>query len=214
MTDTTPLPPTGGPPADWQAALDDLLAQAAEAGMSPGEVLTAEGDGPWQIEDDATAEWALRMLLPARQELHDLEAQLAEWTEQLDAWMAGASAEALRRAQFFTHHLTDYALRRREATGQASVKLPSGTLATRRPEAPKVVVDDEPGLALWLQENAPEDKLPALVEWRPKVFAKPLADLVTVVAAEDGSLAVVNADGEPVPGVHAEPPQTSVTKVG
>lgn len=86
--------------------------------------------GPWSVQNDGAADWALRKLAKVkakRAEVHQLAderlANIHRWSHEVDAPLIADEA----RWNFL---LSDYALRRREETGEKSVKLPNGTLGT------------------------------------------------------------------------------------
>lgn len=82
-----------------------------------------------------------------------------------------------------------------------TIELPHGDLKLRVPKKPQVFIDDQDAVVEWAKENAP-DLLPP----PDRVKVTDLRTLVDVDALLDGTLIVLTAAGELVPGVHAEVP--------
>lgn len=133
--------------AEWLAADDSAQSLAARVAR-------------WRIEADDQAEWALRKLAVANEELRRFTEQAQEWANRIHAWFLQASREHERTASFMRDRLEDYGLRRREAGGGATLTLPSGTIRTTASgEAVEVENDEELYVLL---EGLDGD---ALVEW-------------------------------------------------
>lgn len=143
-----------------------------DEGMAPW-VTTDEMDPTanesWRVDGLGSAEWAMAHLVTAERTLAQLEAQYTTWKAQLDSWLKDASGPALRTVEFFGGHLERYALAQREATGAATLKLPSGKVATRKSAESVQVVDEGAVLRFAAQTQVP-DGLGELV---------PMEDLVT-----------------------------------
>jgi hypothetical protein len=101
---------------------------------------------PWRIEDDGTAEWAMRKLARERRALDGVADQAHEWTARIDAWASSASAPVERRIRWWEGHLEDYARRQREE-GRLTVSLPSGKVRTSNVPASVKVADEAQVLA-------------------------------------------------------------------
>lgn len=102
----------------------------------------------WEITDDGTAEWAMRKLADVQARIAGLEARRDNWMERIAIWFEQATKPLASKAEFFTAHLSSYALRRREVDGTKTLRLPSGAVSTRQP-GPKVVVRDEEAFRAW-----------------------------------------------------------------
>lgn len=109
-----------------------------------------EGETPehWRIRDDDAAEWAMGKLRAAQAQADTISRQYDVWRARLDEWAAESGRRALAEVQFFQGQLEAYALAQREATGDATLKLPSGKVSTTK-HARTVVVTDEEALLAW-----------------------------------------------------------------
>lgn len=158
----------------------------------------------WRVEADDQAEWALRKLALANEELRRLAEQAQEWQARIGAWFQQAAHTHQRTAAYMEERLADYALRLREVGGPATLQLPSGTIKTTE-QKPKVEVADDALLARMLDEALAEptralseedaaaykawrdawaklvaeaDQPVELVKRTPKVYVGPLRKLV------------------------------------
>lgn len=150
----------------------------------------------WRIDDDGTAEWAMRRLASLREALGEARAMRDAWVARIDEWFNAASGPHSRRVGFFEAHLSDYARRRREADPTAkTLSLPSGKVTSRAAGARVVVAHDEAFLA-WCRENGLEKELTRTKVEIDLAALKKMAEIVT----HDGRPTVI-IDGEEVPGV-------------
>lgn len=106
----------------------------------------------WAITDDGLAEWAMRKLAAINRRTAELERQRDEWAMRIRYWFEHATGALGRRAEFFAGHLERYALDQRKITGEMTLRLPSGNVATRK-VPPKVVVSDEAAFRAWALAN-------------------------------------------------------------
>lgn len=162
--------------------------------------------GRWRVEADDQAEWALRKLALANEEMRRLAEQAQEWERRIRAWFQQAAATHERTAAFMEDRLADYALRLRAAGGPATLQLPSGTIKTTEQKPAVEVADDallarildealgEPQRALdedelarwrawqeaWAKATAGMEEPLELVKRTPKVYVGPLRKLVHV----------------------------------
>lgn len=165
----------------------------------------------WEITDEGAADWALRMYGRAQARAQEIGDQVARWHAQIDQWAAdvvrseGVSADL----EFFGDHLTLWAQARRKANPDvATLRLPSGEIATAKHQARPVVTDPH-ALVAWARESAP-----AAVETTYKVPAaavKALGRIADDGLGDEGSRMLVTAAGEQVPGVTIEPERIGVT---
>lgn len=140
----------------------------------------------WKIRDLDSAEWAMDKLRQAQAQAVTIARQYDAWRARLDEWAADAGRRATGEMEFFRGHLERFALAEREATGEATLKLPSGKVSTvKRQRA--VVVTDEEALMTWARTVAWEDEDGALVPLdvtiappRQKVLVSELRELVAV----------------------------------
>jgi len=99
----------------------------------------------YEIPDDGQADWALRKLAQAKAERADLDAQRAAYLAPIDAWyqrqLAASGIE--KRIARWEALLADYAIRRREATREATAWFPAGSLSTTASKARPKIEDPE-----------------------------------------------------------------------
>lgn len=141
------------------------------------------------------AEWAMAHLVRARAALDAVRDQHAVWQERLDAWATSEARPHTRRSAFFNHALTMFGLRRREETGSATVKLPSGTIATRAAQ-PRMAIEDADAVVAWAKANDHAD-IVKVTETVGVTAVKPHAFVASITVAHDAFLApLAAADGE------------------
>lgn len=200
-----------------QAEADDLPAVRAgsvvatldEASANPGpfaeHVRAAVPAYRFSVDDDETAEWALRRLAEYEATLADLAEKRDAWMRRIGEWFDQASRQPARRARFFTEHLEDYGRRHREANPKvATIHLPSGQIKTSKSSPAAEVVDDgavadwidlrltrppagvdDAAIARWqawcaaVRAAAPDPTSPLVVR-TPKVYVGPLRKVVTI----------------------------------
>jgi hypothetical protein len=125
--------------------LPDVIAAPPGAPPSPH----AETDTPeaerWRIRDGRAAEWVMRKLARAREQLVRIDGEMAEYQAQLDEWHRAATGELRSTASWAEALLGAWALAERDADPEARTqRLPSGNVATRWiPPRPQVL---DPGL--------------------------------------------------------------------
>lgn len=162
---------------------------------------TAERIGGWRIEDDDQAEWALRKMLEAEDQLRVLNDQLESWLAPIKAWHDRTTKRPNATLSFFTERLEDYAVRRQQAGGPKTLPLPSGTLkVTESKPCAEVADDDELAAQLttmleslespaWTEALAKAElAMDDLVRVAAKVYVGPLRKLVTVGEVPDGNV--------------------------
>src|SRR5437879_3345394 len=138
MPEPLPIPAELMPEPPGVASVDSLLAYFDENDLLPQAIplqVESQEDDPgrprWRVEDDNAAEWAMRKLAETSRLLRNLTEQRAEWVDRIDSWHRQAAKPLERREAFFTFHLEDYALRRREADPtKRTLVLPSGRVRT------------------------------------------------------------------------------------
>ena len=157
----------------------------------------------WRVEDDDAAEWALRKMAVAGEELRRLREQADAWADRIQAWFDQAARTHARTVEVMEAKLADYGLRVREAGGPATITLPAGVIKTSSRSA-AVEVEDDATVARYLDEVLlPDAEQPAwLAAWHkategmdeplevvkrtPKVYVGPLRKLVRVGEEDDG----------------------------
>lgn len=139
-------------------------------------------DGPepepegWTVDDDTSAEWALRQLGRAKAELAALDDHARAETDRVKAWRAAAGSDAERRAAVMESHLNGYARRLRDR-GVATRKLVAGEVGTRK-TPDKVEVVDEAAFVEFVRRVERFD----LVEFSARALLVPLRKAVEPVA--------------------------------
>lgn len=177
----------------------------------------------WSITDDGAAEWAMRMLQAIEDELEALARQKREWVAPIDRWYGDAVRRVEPRAEFFRAHLQMYAIRRRaERPQEATLRLPSGSVATVKPNTdPKAVLADEAAFIKWAGDTLPEDQYSAVVKETAKALVSEIRKLVeikdTTPEPEEGAeptgdtdpvyVVVWKSTGEIVAGLEVEVPE-------
>lgn len=196
------------------AGLDALLERDDMAAADAGELLaTAQLDedntppeGRWRIEDDGAAEWAMRHLREQQQVLDRLNAQYNAYVDRVETWHARMATKPLAFLRFCEAHLRAWALRQREATGQATQYLPSGKISTRKVDAGgtwRLVAthkDAVRDMVAALARLLTPEQLDTVVEWAPKVRARELdavlRELHHLGVDSKGDWQFVNVDDE------------------
>jgi hypothetical protein len=150
-----------------------------------------------------------------------LRAQARLWHQQIDDWLARATAGPARRQAFFENALVSYAASWREQDEKRrTLHLPSGEIKATVPATAKVVIDDEAALLEWLNEVEEQTTLGdhdpteaaelahAAIKRTPDTVRLPeLRKLVKAEPTQDGGwVAVCPLTGECPPGVRVEPP--------
>lgn len=149
----------------------------------------------WRIEDRGAAEWAMRRYAEAASRRSAIEDQAREWHDRVELWAKAEDAEPARREAYFAERLVEWAKRERRATGQATMRLPSGSIATRAAQ-PRVEVVDPEALAAWIEESLGEEAAKSMVR---RVVTVPTAVARKLGHAKDDQW--VSEHGEAIPGV-------------
>lgn len=188
------LDETGAPP-DWS---DDLLPGDSDE--------TEQRTGPFRIDSDALASWALRRLRGLRSQIDEIEQIAGAEIERVEAWRARSSRPLERNAAFFEAILSDYALRCRAESGRKTISLPAGKISTRQPAA-RWIVDSDTFIP-WARQSAPDllriKEEPNLAEMKAAAGV-----LALIVSEETGT--VVTPDGEILPGVEVSEQQPTAS---
>lgn len=194
---------------DEQEAIATELELAEDAGDT--ERVEELRGGLWSIDSDPKAEWALRMLGRHEAEVASAAEVAARLIERTRKWL---EAEQLRHAphvEFFERQLRVYHERKLEADPKAkTIRLPSGTLASRRNTVGKVTVEDPEAFLAWWDSPANAELREAVPEL---VVAKrtPSVAVIKEAFTPKGEGMVDDGTGEIVPGVVHTPPETSFT---
>lgn len=187
-------------PYPWTAPdepfpLDLLDAELAAADDPTDEPSPVRG---WQITGPGTAEWAMAQLADTRSQQLDVAERAAEWAQRIQAWWDNAAGPLERRAAFFTGHLERWAVAEREATGKATVTLPSGVVRTRATAAAVEVLDDA-AVVEWADSTltalALSEVVPPPAPAARRAHVVPLRRYATITEVVDHAVLTL-ADGE------------------
>jgi hypothetical protein len=121
--------------------------------MRFGDDALDETKPPWGIRSDREAEWAMRIYTQAAARVAEVQAQANEWHGDISRWEAAERSRPTATMAFMGHHLRAYQAARREADPKAAtLRLPSGTVGSRR-VSEKVEITDAGMLADWARGN-------------------------------------------------------------
>lgn len=150
------------------------------------EILSEEEQG-FVVDDDQKAEWCMKKILEAQQEMQD-------WTAFYKGQTDKVKAKCESRIAWFEHLLRPYfdMVPHKATATQESYALPSGKLVVKQQQPEYVREDDK--IAEWLQQSG----LDYLIEKKPK-WGEMKKNLGLKVEGDQ----VVTEDGEIVPGVAA-----------
>lgn len=146
----------------------------------------AEPSQPWAIPDIGAADWAMRKLVAAQTARAAYLAQAAEWQRIAEAFN--------HTIDFFTDRLAEWGIAQRDVIDMKTIKLPTGSIATRE-NKPRVVVDNADVLLEWARTNAPD---------AIKIVESVLISKLPTAIANDGTV-VDPESGEIIPGVGVDP---------
>ena len=134
------------------ASLEEYLLDSYEA---PENIDDMENQR-FRIQDDNQADWALRKIARARQDMKEAEETAAIEIEKINRWLDGQRDESLRTERFFTALLQEYYEPRFMTNpDKKTYKLPSGKVQ-RRTQQPQFDRDNEALLA-WLKQRGMTD---------------------------------------------------------
>lgn len=211
-------PPSPRPPS-VDAELDEAIMLALDPAVEGIDASLPDSVQRWQIDNLDSAEWAMRKLARLEARAVAISRQADVWRAPIDQWEQAEQARIEPAALFFAERLRTYAVARRAEDERANktLRLPSGTVSTRRATEPKVVLTDEEAVIAWAAASLPADEYEAVVQTVQTVRISALRKLVKAVIAdpEDGwTYPVVHVTtGEVVPGVTIEMPATKAGPV-
>jgi len=188
-------------------SLEEYLLESYEA---PEDLDDTENQR-FRIQDDNQADWALRKIARARQDLKEAEETAAIEIEKINRWLDGQRDESLRTERFFTALLQEYYEPRFMTNpDKKTYKLPSGKVQ-RRTQQPQFDRDNEALLA-WLKQREMTDYIE--VKETPKwgELKQQVQVVGEHVVIKDGPLKGEIVDGVEV--VHRPPTFRVVTTEG
>lgn len=155
--------------------------------------------------DDVAAEKVMRRLVYAHRRRREIKAQAEELLDPIIRWRDESLAPWERRIAWLSDHLKLYAVKRRWLLGEKdpgakTLKLPSGTVPTRRKDRTVDVMDEAAFLA-WAEASGRLD-LTRLPPPPARAAAKVKIKEAVMIVEKDGRLLAV-IDGEEVPGLVA-----------
>lgn len=200
-----PLPPElAAPDPGLTTWLDDLVRTAVdladEAAIDVDDAVhQLHQEHPrWRCEDDGGAEWALRHVVRADQELQHLQAQANDWAARIQQWFDHRAKPLLATKAFMEGQLTRYALDRRDQDPKIkSLVLPSGAVRTTA-HKPAVTVADEAEVLRWLHDQGGVLLQDVAPEQPRRVYVNPLRDHVQPVEVIDHAKLVLANTAEVV----------------
>lgn len=145
-TDPAAMPPWAESNPEAEAAFRAALADADDAAVDI--VALVDEPGRWHITSLGEAEWAMAHVAAATDQIAAVDEQRQLWQAKLDEWFRDATREPQRSIEFFEGHLERWGVTQRTDKVK-TVKLASGDIATSRPTAPKIVLDDEAAFIDW-----------------------------------------------------------------
>ena len=160
---------------------------------------------PWRIETTEQAEWAMRKLAQMRARIAEVDRLAKYWAAEIAQWADQERKAPSRTAAFFEGVLKDYGRRKREAEKMATVRLPSGSVASRKGGG-RVAISDEIAVMKWAK-TLPKDKQAEIIKVKESLRVSAIQKLVSVT--KDG--AVVADGGEIVPGLIVQPETVTFT---
>lgn len=135
--------------------------------------LMASSPPGWHPTDLGAADWCMRKLAEATVMVQEAARQAGAWREQIDRWLQEETVAPSRTVGFMRDRLQVYALRERARTGKATLKLPSGHVATRHRQATVTHAGstrvDQEAAAAWLQDHGRPDLIRTTVENSPNM---------------------------------------------
>lgn len=121
------------------------------------EDLAKEPAEPWEIHDDAEANWALRKIYQAEREIERVNANAQREVERILLSRDAAVQSAQQTVSFMKLHLIHYRRKLEEAdpTLPKTYRLPAGVLSRRKGPS-RYVVTDEKAFIEWAERNDPD----------------------------------------------------------
>lgn len=156
----------------------------------------------WTPPDLEYADWAGRKWVANRAEADEIDRIAKEQIERIKAWQAAEKARLDRKLSWLESVLQRFAIARRVATNNATTKLPSVTISTRRVAAGVDVVNEAEAIA-WAEERKVSGVVKVTKSFRKSDIPKEYLDAIALV--EEGGESVARFidpnTGEPIPGL-------------
>ena len=188
-------------------SLEEYLLESYEA---PEDLDDTENQR-FRIQDDNQADWALRKIARARQDMKEAEETAAMEIEKINRWLDGQRDESLRTERFFTALLQEYYEPRFMTNpDKKTYKLPSGKVQ-RRTQQPLFDRDNEALLA-WLKQREMTDYIEVKESPKWGELKQQVQVVGEHVVIKDGPLKGEIIDGVEV--VHRPPTFRVITSEG
>lgn len=174
---------------DPEAPVDELM-HRLQSPAAVDAVRSIAADAPavvaFAVTDRPLAEWALRKLQAVEAVRKERRELAATWKAEVDRWLADELRPLDARYTFLEGHLLRYGRQVREADGTATIKLPSGTLASTGHKAKPAIQDQDEVLA-WAEAlpEAIRDGEASPIKRTAEVQISRLAKLVKVHKLEE-----------------------------
>lgn len=171
-----PLPADLVVEPEWAGEVDRVVDEYAAEGVDP---IPEAAHIP---TTKAHAEWAMRKLAALLVKQNETAVQAAEWRAQIDEWADAELARVKPHVAYFEDMLERFGIAwRREHPDEATVRLPSGEIATTQPKTPKVVVMNEAAVIAWAKDAIDEDNgRDAVVKVTESLLTSGLREVVDV----------------------------------
>jgi hypothetical protein len=192
-----PLPAEAMPEPSEADVADMIGGLIEELDLDPVDIGTQlaveqRDNGRWAVNDQGSAEWAMRKIAEARIRLDEDTRLYEQFRAQIDQWFRRVAGPHQATIGFFEDHLEDYGrrwIRVQPPSRPKSLPLPSGVIRTTTTGAKPVFVDADVVKA-WAVEHEP-----TLVheETRTWVLISEVREYVEIVQDIEP-----NGDGEPV----------------
>lgn len=193
-----------------EAAIDlDALPEAQREGAAA--VARTAG---WRITDRGGAEWAGRRYAERRADIADVKARAKTWRDRITDWERAELGKLQGSALHLEMLLIEYAAERRAADpkGAKSTPLPSVVIkGTAQCVGGRIDVVDQEAVEEWAETSLDSDEYEQVVKTTTQVMLDPLRKHLKIITparpddapddAPDPEPIVVDAGGQPVPGV-------------
>lgn len=181
--------------------------------VAAGAAETDRSEGRFVVQDDQTAEWAMRVVRAAADDIAEATHDLSVWQDQLERWFNQRTTRSRIITAYLGDMLSTYQRARREADERnKTLVLPSGRVKTSRPKN-TVLVNDEDLALKWAKTNAPD-----AVKTVESLMVSKLPETIQLMVAKDADGVitdtwVVDTNGNTIPGLAVKVADLSVQVV-
>lgn len=188
------------------------------SGVEDEDFTDAQMSGEEAVEappDAEHAEWLMRRLVRAQQNVIDATLQRDAWFAPIKEWYERTTAADRRRILLLSDQLERFGLAVRERSGGKvkTIYLPSGEIATTFRRA-RIEIEDSKAVVVWAKDAlSPESFAELCPPQNPLISV--LRDHVNIAPVAEGDevieYVVVDHDGQIVSGVRVEPESVNAT---